>query len=283
MKKVIVGLITTVWTVTLLTALSGRADADDSSAAKSHTFTGKVKLADEKGRTLTVKAFLSTRRFNIGDHCKVSLEDKPEATLNDLRPGHQVEVEYQEHNGVNVASRIMQKNINFTGYISAIDPDSKTFTVKRGVTRKAFVATDDCKIVIRDETDHTFADLKLGHKVTVRYTAAEGAEVAHHIEQSSLTFTGTLEAIDATTGTMKAKQLLADRRFTLAKDCQLIIDGRLNGKLSDLRIGDKLSFQYEDADGVLVANRIERATPAVRAGANRVNRSAEPAAYGSTK
>lgn len=283
MKTTIVRLTLTAWAVTLLAALTGRAYSDNAPPTKPHTFTGSVKLVDDNERSITVKGFLSTRRFNAGDHCDVSLEDKPDAALKDLQPGHRVEVQYLAHSGVNVASRITQKNATFTGHISAIDPTKRTLTVKGGVPRKAFVAGEDCKIIIREEKDHTLAGLKIGHKVTVRYTATEGCNLAHKIEQSSLTFAGTVEAIDATTGTLKAKQILSERRFTLAKDCQLIIDGRPNGKLSDLRIGDKLSFHYEDVDGVLVANRVEREASAARAEAGRINPAAERAAYGSAK
>jgi|WetSurMetagenome_2_1015567.scaffolds.fasta_scaffold419071_1 hypothetical protein len=283
MRSAIDRLSTTVWVVTLLTASLGRACCGDASPAKPHTTTGTVKLVDERERTITLNGFLSTRRFNVGDHCKVSLEDKPDAALKDLHPGYRVEVQYVARNGVKVASRIAQMNAAFTGHITAIDPARRALTVKSGVTRKAFVAGDGCKIVLRDDKDHTLADLKVGHKVTVRYTAAGGSQVAHKIEQGSLTFAGTVEAIDATTGMLKAKHLLSDRRFTLAKDCQLIIDGRLNGQLSDLRIGDKLWFHYEDVDGVLVANRVEREGPATRAEAGRTGQTTEPGAYGSAK
>jgi Cu/Ag efflux protein CusF len=186
------------------------------------------------------------------------LEDKPGAALKDLRPGHHVEVAYLAKDGVKVASQIAQKDSTFTGHVSAVDPAKRTFVVKSGVNSKTFTAADDCKVVIRDEKDRGLENLKVGHKVTVRFAATMQEYLAHKVEQSSLVFSGTVEAIDATTGTVKAKQVLASRKFKLGDECPIIIDGRAGGRLSDLRIGDKLSFHYEDVDGVLVANRVAR-------------------------
>ena len=79
-------------------------------------------------------------------------------------------------------------------------------------------------------------------------------------KKRSLSFVGTVEAIDAETRTLKAEHLLTDRRFHLADDCPIVINGKPDGKLSDIRIGDTVMFNYENVDGVLVANRIARET-----------------------
>jgi hypothetical protein len=94
--------------------------------------------------------------------------------------------------------------------------------------------------------------------VTVSYAASSGMKVAQRIEQTGETFTGTVEAIDADARTLKAQHLLSEKKFNLAKDCPIVIGGKSDGKLSDLRIGDKLSVYYEDLDGVLVATCVAR-------------------------
>ncbi|MBI3416876.1 MAG: hypothetical protein HY043_16420 [Verrucomicrobia bacterium] len=283
MKTVIVRLTVIFRAMMLLAALTDRAYSDDAARTKSKTFTGIVQFVDDEERIVTVKGHWFTRAFNIGNNCKVWLEDKPAATLTELRPGNRVVVHYLAHSGVKIASQIVQANATFAGQISAIDPAQRSLTVTRGVTRKTFVLGDDCRIVIREDKNRTFDDLKLGHKVAIRYTAAEGSAVAHKIEQNSLSFAGIVEAIDATTGTLKVRRLRSDRRFILAKDCQLVIDGRLNGKLSDLRIGDKLSFHYENGGDVLVANLVERESSSGRAEIGPVNPATESAAYRTAK
>jgi Cu/Ag efflux protein CusF len=244
--------------VCVILALTGRIYADDTATAKQKSFKGTVMTVDEKERTLGVKRLWSTRTFEIGDHCKVSLEDKADAALKDLRPGHRVEVQYLAHDGVKVACQIAQKDVTYTGHVCARDTTHGTFTVKAGTGSKTFVAGDDCKFVIREEKDKSLADLKIGHKVTVRYLTTPQANMARRVEQMSRMFTGTIDVIDAETRTLKAQHLFAEKKFKLANDCQIIVAGRMDGKLSDLRIGDKLSFHYEDVDGVLVANRVAR-------------------------
>jgi Cu/Ag efflux protein CusF len=251
-----------------ITSFNSPARADEAApataaiTAENRSFTGTVKRLDDKERTLVVDSFFLTRSFTAGNHCRVELEDKPNSALKDLRPGHRVQVQYQTKDGVNVAARISQENASFTGHVTSLDPAGKTFKVKQGVSTKAFALGDGCKITVRDEKGHAFGDLKLGHKVTVRYASSVPQNVAFTITQSSLDFTGTIEAIDAGAGTLKARQMVGGKTFKMGEDCPILVEGRTGAKLRDLRIGDKINFQYEDVDGVLVANRIALEGPA---------------------
>jgi len=258
MKTAKVRSIVAVWATLLLLASTGWAGAAVPSTARPKSFKGTVTAVDQKEKTFAVRGFWSTRTFNAGDHCKVSLEDKEDAELKDLRPGYRVVVNYPGNNGVRVASQVVQKNLVFTGNISAIDPAGRILKVKRGTVSETFVAGDHCKVIIREDRNRALADLRIGHKVTVSYSAPGGAKVAQRIEQTGSIFTGTVEAIDADDRTLKAQHLLSEKKFNLAKDCPIVIGGKSVGKLSDLRIGDKLTVHYEDLDGVLVATTIAR-------------------------
>jgi Cu/Ag efflux protein CusF len=276
MKNSLVRSIMAVWVTLLLLALTSRGVAADSTTSKPKSFKGTVTAVDEKEKTFAVRGFWSTRTFNAGDHCKVSLEDKADAELKDLRPGQRVEVYYQGKDGVCVASQVLQKNLSFIGHIAAIDPASHSFKVKRGSVSEKFAAGDDCKVIGGDSRNRALADLKVGNKVTVSYTVSGGMKVAQRIEQAGSTFTGTIEAIDADTRTLKAQHLLSEKRFNLAKDCPIVIDGKSDGKLSDLRIGDRLSVYYEEMDGVLVATCVTRDTSPPKPAPGQVTRSETP-------
>jgi Cu/Ag efflux protein CusF len=242
----------------LVLAMTGWARAAVPSTDKPKSFKGTVTAVDQKEKTFAVRGFWTTRTFNVGDHCKVSLEDKADAELKDLRPGYRVEVNYLGNSGVKVASQVTQKNQAFTGNVSAIDPASRILKVKRGTLSETFVVGDHCNVIIRDDRNRALTELRIGHKVTVSYSAPGGTKVAQKIEQAGSTFTGTVEAIDADARTLKAQHLLSEKKFNLAKDCPIIIGGKSDGKLSDLRIGDKLSVVYEEMDGVLVATCVAR-------------------------
>jgi len=242
----------------LLLALTGWAGDAVPSAPKTKSFKGAVTAVDQKEKTFAVRGFWSTRSFNAGDHCKVALEDKADAELKDLRPGDRVEVSYLGNSGVWIASQVVQKRLSFTGNIAAIDPAGRTLKVKRGSVSETFVAGDHCKVILREDRNRSLADLRIGHKVTVSYSAPGGTNVAQRIEQAGSIFTGTVEAIDAADRTLKAQHLLSEKKFNLAKDCPIVLEGKSNGKLSDLRIGDRLSVHYEEIDGVLVATCVAR-------------------------
>jgi len=276
MKTAIVRLTMAVGATMLLLALTERAAAAVSSTAKPKSFKGTVTAVDQKEKTVVMRGFWTTRTFNVGDHCKVSLEDNANAELKDLRPGYRVEVSYLENNGVRIASQVMQKNLVFTGNIAAIDPASRTLKVKRGTVTETFVASDHCNVIVRNDRNRALADLRIGHKVTVSYSAPGDAKVAQKIEQAGSTFTGTVEAIDADARTLKAQHLLSEKKFNLAKDCPIVIGGKSDGKLSDLRIGDKLSVVYEEIDGVLVATCVAREAAPTKPSPAQVSRTETP-------
>jgi Cu/Ag efflux protein CusF len=276
MKTAMVRLTMAVWATLLLLALTGRAAAAVSSTAKPKSFKGTVTAVDQKEKTFAVRGFWGTKTFNVGDHCKVSLEDKADAELKDLRPGYRVEVSHLENNGVRIASQVMQKNLVFTGNIAAIDPASRTLKAKRGTVTETFVAGDHCNVIIRNDRNRPLADLRIGGKVTVSYATPGGARVAQKIEQTGSTFTGTVEAIDADARTLKAQHLLSEKKFNLAKDCPIVIGGKSDGKLSDLRIGDKLSVHYEEMDGVLVATCVAREDASAKPAPAEVTRTETP-------
>ena len=60
----------------------------------------------------------------------------------------------------------------------------------------------------------------VGHHVTVVYDLPGDAPVARAIEQTSATFVGTLDAIDASIRMVKAKHLVGDKKFNLADNLQ---------------------------------------------------------------
>jgi Cu/Ag efflux protein CusF len=222
------------------------------------SFKGTVTAVDQKEKTVSAKDFWGTKIFNLGNSYTVSLEDQPTASLADLHPGQKVEISYQNAHGVPVADRIVQHNLVFPGCISAIDPTNRTLTVKHGVYAHVFAAPEDCVVVIKADKSNNLDDLKVGHTVNVVYETVNDSLVARRIEQKSPTFAGTIKAIDAETRTVRAKDMLAEKTFHLADNCQIVTNGKLGGNLGDLRIGERFTFTYEDMDGVLVVNRIGR-------------------------
>jgi len=46
------------------------------------------------------------------------------------------------------------------------------------------------------------------------------------------------------------------KKFNLGDNCAIVIGGKINGRLADLKPNDKLIFSYDEINGVNVANRL---------------------------
>jgi len=232
--------------------------AIDSQEAESDLdrYTGRVKSVDTDGRTLVVMNFWSTRTFNLGEDCRVSVEGREASAARDLLPGHQVEVTYKKVDGVRIASAVEQRDLRFDGKVTALDTNQMMLRVKRGWSTREFKATPDTEITFRDESRHPFGDLESGQRVTVRYYTPEEANLALKVEQKSLEFIGRVEVLDADRDRIQAGSLMADHTFHLSDDCVFVIAGKAEATIKDLQIGDRVRFLYEDVGGVPIASKV---------------------------
>lgn len=75
-------------------------------AQTSRTFTGKLTAIDLGARTVKAEKFLTTKKFNLADHCAIVINGNVNAKLDDLKPDERLAFSYDQINGVNVATRI---------------------------------------------------------------------------------------------------------------------------------------------------------------------------------
>jgi len=240
-------------------ALNMRADEQSTVKRNGKTYSGIVTTVDAKEKTVMVKGILFNKTFNIADNCEFTLGDRKGATLDDLRAGQKVEVGYKDASGVLVANRFAQEELRYSGMVQAIDRNKHTLTLSHRGFHKTFGMPDDCKVVLRGDRRGSFEDVKAGHQVTVVYELPADSPVAREIDQTSVTFVGTLDAIDASARMVKARHFVGNKKFNLAGNCKIVVNGKPGGSLSDLRLGQKLVLSYDEVDGVNVANRIAQA------------------------
>ena len=240
--------------LSLTPALAALADQPASAAKPEKNYTGTVNSVDPKERTLNVHGFLLSKKFNLGDNCAFALWNKPAGAIGDLRPGEKVAVAYQDAHGVLVADSVKQLPMTCEGMVKAIDPAAHMMKLQTRPMDRQVRIPDDCAIVVR-------GGKAVGSYVTVIYETPNDKLTARQIAQTSALFTGSLTAIDLTEQTVKAKALLGVKKFHLANNCAVVINGRTDGKLSDLKLGDKFAFSYDDVNGVNIVNRIGTAPP----------------------
>ena len=244
--------------LTLVMTFTATAAQPATTAKGEKNFTGMIVTVDPKEHTLGVKGFVVSKTFNLGDSCLFTLWNRNAGTLADLRPGQKVTVAYQNANGVLVASQVDQQPLVHEGTVKIMSPDQHELTLHLRGWDKKFALGDDCAVRLRDNKIGTLADIKPGHFVKVIYETPGGAATVRQIIQTSATYAGSLSAIDASEHTIKIKHLLGVTKFNLADGCVIVVNGKPEGQLSDLRLGDPLTLSYDTVNGVNVVNRIAK-------------------------
>jgi len=238
-----------------------RASADDTSAKATaakpeKTYTGTVTSVNPGEHMLNVKGFVFSKQFNLGDSCAYQIAGGETGAIGDLRPGQRVTVGYQDANGVLVADRVTLKPMREEGMVKAIDPAAHALTLHLGVIDKKYKLPADCDVTLRGGKAGALGDIQAGDHVTVTYEIPDGKATAREIEQTSATFTGNLTAIDLEQKTVKAKATFATKKFNVGDNCAILVNGKTDGKLTDLQPGENLTFNYDSVNGVNIVNRI---------------------------
>jgi Domain of unknown function (DUF5666) len=248
--------------LTAATVATASADQTAAAAKTEKNYTGTVISVNPAEHTLAMRGFLFSKKFNLGDNCTYVLLEKPAGTIGDLRPGEKVAVKYQDASGVLVADHVKQEPMRYEGMVTAISPENQTLMVHvRGMDKK-FQIADNCAVILRNDKSGTLNDIQVGSHVTVTYETPNDTLTARQIAQTSATFTGTLTAIDLGERTVKAKTLFDTKKFNLADNCAIVLNGKPDGQLSDLRPDEELVFSYNNVNGVNVVNRIANANAA---------------------
>ena len=246
----------------LTATAASRVSADDATAnapaAKpDKTYTGTVVSVSPNENMLDVKGFpFGHKKFNLGNSCTYTIVDQDSGAIGDLRPGQRVTVGYQNAHGVLVADRVTQQPLRDKGMVKVIDAKAHTLTLHVGIVDKTYQLPADCDVILRGDRAGAIADIDTGNHVTVTYEVPNGNATAREIAQTSATFTGDLTAIDLGQKTMKAKTAFTTKKFNLADNCAIIVNGKTDGKLTDLRPGESLTFSYDSVNGVNIVNRI---------------------------
>ena len=249
------------WTAICLSAMAINATAaaiSQAAAADKHdkTYTGTVAAVDANEHILKVDGLFLHKDFNLGNTCSYVFLDKGSGAIGDLHPGQKVVVAYRNFDGVRVADLVEQQPLLFEGKVTEFDANKRTMSVRHDGLEKTFQIAPGCPIDLHDNRSGTLADVQPGNRVTVTYETPYGGAVARRIDQATQRFTGELTAIDLNDRTAKAKDLLARKKFKLASNCEVVLNGKTDAKLRDVKLGERLEFDYTDANGINIVSRI---------------------------
>jgi Cu/Ag efflux protein CusF len=253
----------------LTTTAAFRASADESAtilaqndrspaaARNDKSYTGIITAVDSREQVVYVKNWaMFTRKFNLGANCFYAQAGKDNAPASDLRSGEKVTVSYQSSHGILIADRVQQMPMRFTGTVIAIDNDKHVLTLHQPRLDKQLTIPADSRIALRDGKTGHWSDVKIGSYVTATYEMPANEPTVRQVAQTTIPFTGTLTAVDTSEKTLKAKTAFSTKNFQIADNCVIVVNGRTDGQLADLKLNDKLLFNYDEVDGVNVVTRI---------------------------
>ena len=247
----------------LLGTTSFNVPADQSAMVAGHekAYIGQIISIEPKEHTFTVRSWISKKHFDLGNNCTYVMLGNNNGSIADLRLGEKVTVHYQAMHGVQTADRIEQQPMRFEGIVVAFDPGKHELILRHRGLDKPMRIDPACNVILQNNKSGTLADIRLGDHVTATYETPNDLPTARQIVQTSAEFTGKLTAIDLGEKTVKAKDTFSTMKFNLANDCTIVINGKTNGKLSELRPDERLVFDYDSVNGVNVVNRIAPVPP----------------------
>ncbi len=222
------------------------------------TYSGMIVSVDPAGQWLKVKGMMFSKGFHLGNACVYQVQDHA-AAVGDLHPGQKVTVCYQKSDGVRVADRVTQEPMCIEGTVKEIDAQKRTMTVRHHALDSTFQMPAECRVALHDDKSGTFSDVRVGNHVTVVYEGPRGALVAKKVTQDSIRFTGELIAMDLNDRTLKVRELMTPKQFTVADHCAIVINGKPVADLDELKLGQKFVLDYYDVNGVHIVTRIANA------------------------
>jgi len=274
----------------MIAALKSSADQEATAPQSGETYEGTIATVDPQARVLDVKGSVLSKRFNLSDTCAYVIVGKDAGSIGDLHPGQQVTVNYHINsaaspdlaqtglggqkimannysytNDVLVADRVQQGLMTCYGTVRTNDLTHHTLMLRFLVLNKTFQIPDDCRIILADGRNGAVTDIQSGNYVTVTYETPGDEVVAHEIAQTNAMYIGKVTRINQTNRTIEAAIMLNfnPREFHLADNCAIVVDGRTNGQLSDLKICEKLAFIYNNVKGVNIVSCITNPPPMV--------------------
>ena len=231
---------------------------------------GVIDQVDASGITLAGEK--NPRTIDIAAGTKITVNGKP-AKAGDLKAGDRVQVTMaaDEKAALSITTGKVAdgekpgagKPRPFGGRVAEVDATARTITLaakNEGGKGLVVKVTADAKISV-DGKDAKLADVAKGATVTLGLSSAKDGQMreVNEVAVAGPTFAGSVKRIDATTITIGNER--TDRVLKLAEGGTVMI-GEKAGKLSDLKVGDRVTVTMtsDESAAVKIAAGAKRPT-----------------------
>jgi len=147
---------------------------------------------------------------------------------------------------------------SFTGTVTSVDPEQKSFAVQGKVFTKRFTADDSCTFSLANPRPQSFSGVQLGQKVMVAYQSHNGIRVAERVTQTPMHFAGRITEVDPIAHTVTVRHNALDKTFQVGDDCKVKLGDRKATAITDLKPGQTIAVTYESPRHWLMAREITR-------------------------
>lgn len=148
----------------------------------------------------------------------------------------------------------------YTGTVSSVSPEGGVLMMRDFFWDKKFNLGSQCTYDLMNKRATSAGGLHNGQKVMLTYVEQDGVRVVSRVEQIPEHYEGWVKSVDADdcrerlTVTLRMRGV--DREFVIADNCQVMLNNKRVGRLSDLKKGDRVTVLYETPDGNLYARQI---------------------------
>jgi RNA polymerase sigma factor (sigma-70 family) len=236
------------------------------------SFNGVVAKVDNA--TIILEGDKAARAIKTTDDTRITVNGKA-AKLADIKAGDKVAIvlKADESAALTVATgakpegekpaKPVDKPARFGGKVASVDAATRTIMLAgkgEGGKEIPVKITADAKITI-DGKDAKIGDIQKGVLATFNLSSAKDGQPreSNEVIVAGITFGGTIKQIDATSLTVGNEK--TDRVMKLAPGGKVMI-GEKEGKLADLKVGDRVSVTMtsDESAAVLVQSGVKKPT-----------------------
>ncbi|WP_047150856.1 S-layer homology domain-containing protein [Aneurinibacillus tyrosinisolvens] len=238
------------------------------SESKDKSLEGTVYDIDQQAKLLTIKTSGSKlEAFNYDDATFVEYKNKRFPNIGDLIQGDSVKLELA--NGIisKIIVNVAENEVN-SGTIKAVNVADQFITIQgQDGKLQVYRVDNSTAISVGETTGLSLSDLVIGDKIdikvqneTVSSITVKNRTVVNPTEPNDNLKNGTIFAVDATNRVISLKNASGEltAAYELSTNAELIMDGKSNPGLADLKKDMNVSFQLDQDNKIIYINADNR-------------------------
>jgi hypothetical protein len=225
---------------------------------------GSVYDVDKENKLLTIKtASGKLEAYQYDDNTFIDYKGKRFPNISDLAQGDSVKLELEKGVVHKILVQLVKENATESGTVKAISAQDKFITIQRDDKQvQAYRVADNANVIINGLPGYMLASVMVGDKVDIKVENGLVTSITAKNstgQNSSDLIKGTVFAVDTTNRILSIKNSNGDlKAYEMASNMELVVDGKRNPSLSDLRKDMNVSLQLDQDNKAVYVKVDER-------------------------